>query len=258
MRNETIRALVQTLQDAQDMRIRTANRLSLKKDDSHQDKEDAILSKNEIEAIETIKDYTKLMERKILSTLEHELKSVPIYTEFLKNVKGCGVAMSACIVANIDIEKATTVSKIYQYAGMNSGLVRGKKKSKDKDGNIIIEETDEMIRGDKLTKGFNAPYNAKFKAKMLGVLADCFIKSKSEYTKFYYDYKNRLENSEQGVGGDPNRLWKNESAGHRDRAAKRYMVKMFMYDLYKNWRTLEGLEVRVPYQEEYLGHVHQG
>jgi hypothetical protein len=61
------------------------------------------------------------------------------------------------------------------------------------------------------------------------------------------NYKNRLANEEG---------WKDESDGHRDHAAKRYMVKMFLKDLYVAWRTMEGLPVRVPYQEEYLNHVH--
>jgi hypothetical protein len=34
------------------------------------------------------------------------------------------------------------------------------------------------------------------------------------------------------------------------------MIKMFVKDLYVAWRTIEGLEVRKPYQEEYLGKVH--
>jgi len=34
------------------------------------------------------------------------------------------------------------------------------------------------------------------------------------------------------------------------------MVKMFLKDLYVAWRELEGLEIRRPYEEEYLGRVH--
>jgi hypothetical protein len=38
---------------------------------------------------------------------------------------------------------------------------------------------------------------------------------------------------------------------HVHMAAMRYMVKMFLIELYRRWRTYEGLEVRVPYSEEY-------
>jgi hypothetical protein len=34
------------------------------------------------------------------------------------------------------------------------------------------------------------------------------------------------------------------------------MVKMFIKDLYAVWRPLHGLDVRVPYAEEYLGKKH--
>jgi len=49
--------------------------------------------------------------------------------------------------------------------------------------------------------------------------------------------------------------WGNSQA-HRHNAAKRYMVKMFLLELHKRWRKLEGLEVRPPYAEEKLGIKH--
>jgi len=51
--------------------------------------------------------------------------------------------------------------------------------------------------------------------------------------------------------------WQEVSPKHRDRAAMRYTVKMFLKDLYPVWREIEGLPVRVSYQEEYLGHKHE-
>jgi hypothetical protein len=50
--------------------------------------------------------------------------------------------------------------------------------------------------------------------------------------------------------------WKEAKKVHRHRAAIRFMIKAFMRDLYNKWRALEGLPVRAPYQEEYLGHKH--
>ena len=48
---------------------------------------------------------------------------------------------------------------------------------------------------------------------------------------FYDNYKNRLENSPAHT---------EKSKGHRHNMAIRYMVKMFIIDLYKVWRTVEG------------------
>ena len=36
----------------------------------------------------------------------------------------------------------------------------------------------------------------------------------------------------------------------------RYMVKMFLADLYKEWRKIEGLPVEPSYHEKKHGHVH--
>ena len=47
-----------------------------------------------------------------------------------------------------------------------------------------------------------------------------------------------------------------KSDAHLHQASQRYMVKMFLLELWKQWRTFEGLEVRPSYQEEYLGHKH--
>jgi hypothetical protein len=64
--------------------------------------------------------------------------------------------------------------------------------------------------------------------------------------------------SETKKGGDVDAVaWKEAKDGHRHRAAIRYMVKMWMIELYKNWREIEGLPVRPPYQEDKPGHKHK-
>ena len=60
--------------------------------------------------------------------------------------------------------------------------------------------------------------------------------------------------SELPVNGNDEKKWKDETKAHINMAAQRYMMKMFLQDLYGVWRKLEGLPVREPYQKEYLGH----
>jgi len=246
MQKEELRALVRTMYDMQDMRIRMGNRKMMKRDHTSQEdngtkRPKSRDSKVALKITESF-EYSELAEDRLKNAIGEEIKNYPIYELFLKNVKGCGPLMSAVIISEIDITKAPYRSCIWQFAGMNPGLVKGRKNV-----NGAIVQSEEMVRGDKKTKGFVSPYNSFLKTKLLGVLADCMIKSKSEYTKFYYDYKNRLENEEK---------WKDESKMHRDKASKRYMIKMFLGDLYCRWRELEGLEVRCPYEEEYLGKKH--
>ena len=47
-----------------------------------------------------------------------------------------------------------------------------------------------------------------------------------------------------------------KTKGHRHNMAIRYMIKFFLADLWTEWRTLEGLEVRPSYAEGKLGIVH--
>lgn len=46
------------------------------------------------------------------------------------------------------------------------------------------------------------------------------------------------------------------SKGHRHAAAKRYAVKIFLMDLHREWRGLEGYPPTLTYQEAKLGHKH--
>ena len=184
-----------------------------------------------------------------------EVRKHPLWTAFLKGVKGCGETMAAVILTEIDIHRADTVSKLWQFAGMNPGEVRGKKWGK-RAGKKVLLTTNEMVCGDRPTEGFLRPYNDWLRAKMLGVLATEFHMSKSDYLIYYRNYKHRLESSDWGNESknptDPNR----PKAGHQHKAANRYMIKMFLRDLYDTWRKLEGLPVRAPYQDEYLSHKH--
>ena len=69
----------------------------------------------------------------------------------------------------------------------------------------------------------------------------------SQYGKVYYDYKNRLANHPKHASKSP---------AHRHSMALRYMIKIFLNDLYANWRRIEGLEVYPPYHEAKLGLYH--
>lgn len=172
------------------------------------------------------------------------LEEFPIYTTFLKHVKGCGPAMSGVILSEFDISKARYPSSLWQYAGL--GVEHdGRGTSKRKEHLVSITYTD---KDGKEAQRMGIRHNNWLKTKLLGVLAGSFLRSSSPYRVHYDNYKHRLESST----GD----WSERSKLNRHRAALRYMVKMFLLDLYKAWRAVEGLPVHPPYQEAKLGHVH--
>ena len=261
---QAVRMLVRLREDFQAMRKRMDNRIGRKADGSTQKIEERAFRPEDLDNFKSVADAARDQEKQIEKMLLKTLRRFPVYNEYLKGVKGVGTIAAGWIIGEYDIHEATTVSKLWQFTGLNPGMVQGKKRVENKDGTFSYIETDKLIRGDKLTAGFVAPFNKRLRTALVGVMADGFIKAQNQYAlDHYYPYKARLEQEENEVehiskkgGKAENIAWKDVNKGHRDRAAKRKMVKEFLKDLYVAWRTIEGLPVRVPYAEEYLGKTH--
>lgn len=189
-----------------------------------------------------IKQYKEILhqEKTQFSRLEGALRDFRIYTDFLLGVKGVGPAMAGVIISELDPHRAAYASSFAKYAGIDVGP-DGTGRSKKKEHLIDVEYTDRD--GNQQTKK-SITFNPFLKTKLTGVLASSFLKCKSPYAKHYYDYKNRLENYPAHVGKTPK---------HRHNMAIRRMVKVFLQDLWSNWRAMEGLSVSAPYHVSKLG-----
>jgi len=172
------------------------------------------------------------LEEQTAKDLAKEVHKHPLWKHFLSQVKGCGETMAAVIISEFDIYKAPTVSNLWSFAGLAPGK-------------------------DRRVKGQKCPHNRFLKAKLCGVLGPSFLKSNSPYREHYDNMRHRLESLDWGMASKNPTDKKRPKAGHQHKAATRYMIKMFLKDLYVAWRTLEGLPVREPYAEEYLGKKHQ-
>jgi hypothetical protein len=239
--------LVRTFYDYQGERIALDGRMGMKKDGKAKkrapERDEAIL----VELYKRRDDLDKL-----LTGLEKEITRFvhthPLWKSCLVHVKGCGALMAAVILSEIEIEKGLTVSNLSSYAGLAPGKDRKK-------------------------KGKKCPYNQFLRSKLCGVLGPSFLQQQSmPYSMYYYNEKTRLENSlkmiterlrtkdrkKKEYKGMTERVvaWKDAYPDHRHKAAIRKMVKEFLKDLYVAWRTLEGLPVRKPYEEEYLNRKH--
>lgn len=263
--------MVKSYYDYQLMRVRLYNRAQLKKDNTNMKEHPknnagsiVELEPDNYDAITEMAYATKEYEEHLEKLIKDDVRKHPMWTNFFKNVKGCGEMMAAVCLSEFDIEKATTVSKMWAFAGISPGVTRGRKWNKDKTEIIL---SDELVPQDRKTPDYLCPYNQWLRSKLIGVLAGCMIKSQSPYAlKFYYPIHTPKErwpelgmgrlDQEENIYAKTGKPWKEESDGHRSNAAKRYMIKMFLLDLYVAWRTLEGLPVREPYQVEYLGHTH--
>ena len=207
---------------------------------------------------EVISSYTELclvdnyfeleaQEKSHFRRLGHILKEYPVYNSFLHGVTGVGPAMAGVMISEIDITKAEYPSSLHKYAGLDvapDGQGRSRKKEHLEDSEYTDKDGEVQIK-----KGIT--FNPFLKTKLVGVLGSSFIKQspdKCVYRKIYDDYKHRLENMD---------AHKEKSKGHRHNMAVRYMVKMFLIDLYNAWRPLEGLPVAPTYSEAKLGKVHK-
>ena len=270
--------LVKARVDSQSQRIKSDNQACRKADGSPQDIEYSTARLRMLKQCPDIvvyADQCRAQEDKLADRVEELLKDEPIYRDYLKDITGVGPIFAAYIIAAIDIYVAETVSKIWRYCGLDPSDIPGKiyknvKEYKKSDGEIggehttkegtkqYIVRTNVMVRADKLTKGYISPFNGNLRMALLGIGADSFIKSNSPYKKIYDEYKHRLEHRTDLVRHEGvDTPWKDVTDGHRHNAAKRYMMKMFIADLYNAWRPMYNLEVRPTYQEEKLGHVHK-
>jgi len=255
-----LRQSVRHFYDLQKLRIQSGNRTGT---------ETVILSEEHKRSITIQSFLLDELEKQALSNIRRLLKSWPIYDEWLKKQKGVGPTMSGVLLAEIDITRCDTPSALWAYCGLAV-----------KDGKAA-----------RRTKGEKCGFNPWLKSKVLKVLGDCMIKSKSSWRDHYDNYKNRKENqlvdvcmacngtgkvSKTDDDDDTNGKEKNgkgkkvcsncggtggpapwgASKMHRHNAAMRKMVKMFLLELWTTWRELEGLEVVPPYSEAMLGRQH--
>lgn len=200
-----------------------------------------------------ISDYTELcLVEMYIKTLKNEevhlrklaqmVEDHPLWDGFLRDVRGVGGTMAAVILSEFDIYKAKYVSSMWKYAGLD--VVNGEGRSRRSEHLEDVEYTDK--NGEIKTKK-SITFNPFLKTKLIGVLGSSFLRAGGKYRDIYDDYKNRINNHP---------AHDEKSKGHIHNMAIRYMVKMFIQDLYVAWKEIEGLPVEPSYQEAKLGHVH--
>lgn len=215
-----------------------------------------------------VKQYMSLLngEKKAVKQFPSILNKFPIYKYFLKHVPGCGPQMAACIISKFNPRKANSAASFHMYAGLDvleDGTGRTKAKSAMVDREYIAADGTIKIKK-------SLTYDPWIKSKLVGVLAPSIIMldRKGVYRRIYDEYKNRLNNepwraealvecmSKGVVVYEANGRPKMRPAFPKIRIenmSRRYMIKMFLIDLYVHWCVLEGIPVKTPYCEEKLG-----
>ena len=211
----------------------------------------------ELSEIRLIEGYEQLLatEETHKKAVEDELKKFPIWTQWLKGVKGVGPLMAGVIISSIDIHKAHHPSSLWVYAGIDVVMVMDEEtleltgEGRCKKKHHLVPKTYTKRNGETVDT-FGISYNDFLKSKMLGVLGSSFIRCAGgcHYRDIYIEHKFWLQSHPEH---------KKLTKMHIHNRARRFMIKEFFCDLYEKWRTLEGLEVLPRYSEAKLGIEHK-
>lgn len=225
-----IRHLTESYYALQKMRIESSNRLGaydrmgLDPDKSKQ------LHSWIDERLETFEAELKRM-------LERESKAFPIWEHFLERVKGIGPALSASLVAWIDISKFDNISKLWRYCGQA----------------VIDGRSERRVKGEKIH------YSPILKMTCWKI-GEQFVKQGDYYREVYDRAKKYLrekypEKMDSGRKSKKGEIIWNYTDGHVHAMARRKAVKQFLADLWIVWRKLQRLPVTEPYVIGKLRHT---
>lgn len=215
-KNDTLRTIVDLRQTLQKNRIAFGNRRGAIERGVDKASTDGLT------ILERWEDRFLELEKEADKDIRSLCKHIEII-DYMIEVKGVGPLLSAKVVSMIDIERASTVSALWKYAGY----------AVNKDG-----ERDRPVKGEKLS------YNKRLKTTCY-LVGESFIKSNSPYRAIYDNAKEFYTNTKP----DWTKL-------HCHHAAIRKMLKLWLSHLWIIWRELEGLPVTMPYAHEKLGHEH--
>jgi hypothetical protein len=257
-----LRKLVHIFYDFQKLRMQTAGRTTRKAEDA-----DVQLHEVDKAVMEGRAKELHQVEKEALLDIQSHLKTMPFYKAVLSDksvYKGIGPTLAGVLLSEFDIYRHDTPSQMWAFAGLAPVNCKRCKHcqipcSEDKEkrwkhdfqtgacDRKFLKPSDMFASGKQMRpkKGEKLKYNAWLRSKMCGVMGPCLLKSNSPWREFYDNYKHRKESAGWGM-----------SQAHRHQAAIRYMVKQLLLNIWTKWRKFEGLPVRAPYQEEYLGHVH--
>lgn len=219
-KHQLLKPVLQLRQKTQKLRIQTTNRMNAIVRGVDDASDDPVLDPAGEYGflVSVFEDWIKL-EKRLDAHIEKQCRGVQV-VQAMRSVKGVGPVLAAKIYLLIDIEKCSTVSALWKWAGMD---VRDGKASK-------------------LTKGASITHSPALKTTMF-LLSTSFIKCGSPYRGIYDDAKAKYMERE-----DMTKL-------HAHKMAMRKASKLFLAHLYEVWRGIEGLPIREPYVFENMGHT---
>ena len=279
---EALKQATRFTYDLQKLRIQQGNRAGPQAKEA-----EAILDEKQKLFLESASERLKGLEKDSFKEINRLVKDIPIWETWLKEQKGIGPAMGGVLISSIEIEKCGTPSKLWAWCGLAvrdgqaDRRVKGQKtrynpwlkskvtavlggsllksehhsvKIKDEKGQPVFDEDGKQMREKIFTPSPWGDFYRNYKTRKGNSLVDtCPVcAGAGKYTSGKEKKSCYVCEGGEKKGPFP---WAKSDA-HLHQASLRYMVKMFLMELWLQWRKLEGLDTRAPYAEEYLGRVH--
>lgn len=228
--NNIVKSLVGDYYDIQKIRIELGNQINAFADGMSETEEEEVRTRFYVQLHNLEKDIVVYLQRKIYEE--------PIYTKWLKNVKGIGPILSAGLIAYIgDPQRFATISKLWKYSGYS---------------------VDENGRADKRHAGQKSNFNIRLKTHIWKI-GESFVKTKGGYRELYDTFRKEYDEkwkTPEDCGSVGCKNFKKCLDGHRYAAAKRKTVKIFLAHLWMRDRELKGLPLELPYILGKEAHSH--
>ena len=191
----------------------------------------------------------------IVKDLEEEIniycKTIPVYRKYLSDIEGISQDNALELLVHIkDISRFDTVSKLYSYLGLapiyychvcNKRYFEDKFESNFWAKNHLVDhrlnawdyvcscsEPKPYHASNRKMKDMIPDYNEQGK-KIAIVIGDKLSKYNDFYKNIFTEYRRK-------------ELLKQLTSVHADNRARRKVAKLFLLDLFNNWRKIEGLE----------------
>jgi hypothetical protein len=228
-----IRAISDARQKLQKMRIQNGNRLEAYKALMTDEQLDKLKEKPFF--IDLFEAFT-ILEKKADKRIEKEMRKHNMWNT-VTSVRGLGPILAARLLLNIDIHRAKNAGSLVKYAGYAV--------------NRTTNKADGKVKGEKLC------YNQDLKVTVYLIVCSFIKVANCPYRQDYDNAKLRYEELYPDKPSDPklvdpNKVYKTKA--HRHQMAIRKVARLFLCHLHQVWSEKEGLEVRLPYALEHLGH----
>jgi len=168
----------------------------------------------------------QIAEEVVVKKLEEYLNELPIYTNYMSQVKGLGPKTSAKLLAVLkDITRFPTPSSLWHYCGL---------------------QVEENGFAEKKTAGQRLSSNPKMKSLLLGVIGPNFIKQNGQYRVVYDQRAEKTKKTRPEwwhLNPDGTKATcKNMNPKHGYLDAKRVMIKRFLCELWRAAYFAKGQE----------------